>query len=266
MMDSSSEFRAEVAAAVVGSVEDEARRGSENHPTLEELIAYHQGRLEDAEVDRFQEHLLVCRECLARLSELDRFVEAGERTPPEIGSLEEASAWRALRPRLTRPRLAAPSRTVSLALAASFLVAAVGLGVWAFQQRLETAQLREQVARLSRPQPAATIVELFPGSTRGSAEQPPPVDLASTDHLTVLLHLPEPPDFAAYEAEIVGTEGRELWRGGVRMDSYGTFSLGIPRSFLDAGSYRIVLYGLVDDGRRRIETFPLELVSGAKAK
>lgn len=262
MTDSNGEFRVEVAAAVAGSVEDERLRGSDDHPTLDELIAYHRGQLGDPEVEVLQDHLVLCRECLDRLTELDGFVEAGAQGPPEVGSLEEASAWRAL-----RPRLAAPSRTVPLALAASFLVAAIGLGLWAIQQRIETARLREQLAQVTQPQPAATIVDLYSESTvRGLAETPSPVDLSAADHLTVILNVPESPDVAAYEAEIVASEDRTLWSGRVQRDEHGTIALGIPRPFLDAGNYRIVLYGVTGETRQRIETFPLDLVSGAEPK
>jgi len=260
MTDSNGEFRAEVAAAVAESIEDERLRGSDDHPTLDGLIAYHQGRLEASEADHLQEHLVVCRECLDRLTELDGFVEAGAQGPPEVGSLEEASAWRAL-----RSRLKSPGRTVPLALAASFLVAAIGLGLWAIQQRIETARLHEQLAQVTQPQPAATIVDLYSESTvRGLAETPSPVDLSAVDHLTVILNVPEAPDVAAYEAEIVDSEERALWRGRVRRDEHGTIALGFPRPFLDAGSYRIVLYGVTGDRRQRIETFALDLVSAAR--
>lgn len=260
MTESSNEFRAEVTAALAGSVGDVRLRGSDDHPTLDDLIAYHQGGIEDAEAERVQEHLVLCGECLDRLTELDGFVEAGAQGPPEVGSLEEAAAWRVL-----RHRLAAPSRTVPLALAASFLVAAIGLGLWAIQQRIETARLREQLTQVTQPQPAATIMDLYSESTvRGAAEKPSPVDLSSVDHLTVILNVPESPDVAAYETEIVDSEDRALWRGRVQRDEHGTIALGIPRPFLDAGSYRIVLYGVTGDRRQRIETFPLDLVSSAE--
>lgn len=268
MSDNSSRLRAEMDAALATCVRETVEewirnrepRDSVQHPDLDELMAYRQGRIEDSETDRLQEHLLRCRECLDRLSELEGFIEAGEQGPPEVVSLEEASAWRALRLRLRRP-----GRTVPLALAATFLLAAMGLGLWAIQQRTETTRLREQLVRISRPQPATRIVDLYSGSrVRGSTDEPSPVDLSTLDHLTVILHLPEPPEVEAFEAEILDSAGRALWRGRVRMDELGTLALGIPRPFLDAGRYRIVLYGVTGESQRRVGTFPLDLVSGAR--
>ena len=260
--DGTDEFRAEVAAAVARSVEKEGRRGADDHPTPDKLTAYRQGRTEDAETERIQEHLVLCRECLDRLAELEEFVEAGGEGPPEIASLEEAAAWRALRPRLRTPGRTVGG-TVPLALAAAILVAAIGLGLWAIQQRMETGRLRGELARLSQPQAAATIVDLYSESAvRGGAEEPASVDLSATDHLTVILHLPEAPEMVVYEAEIVDAEDRTLWRGRVRREDY-IFTLGIPRSFVDAGSYRIHLYGVIGEERRRIETFPMDLVDSS---
>ena len=73
----------------------------------------------------------------------------------------------------------------------------------------------------------------------------------------------EPAADDAFEAAITDAEGRELWSGPIQGSEYGTFLLGIPRPFLEAGSYRIVLYALTGDRRQPIETYALELASGA---
>lgn len=250
-------FRQAVAAALSEGGGDPM---DDQHPGVDDLISYHQGELPEAEADRVQEHLVVCGDCLIRLSELDAMVEAGVQGPPETGDVVETAAWRALRPLLRRP-----GRTVPLALAAAFLVAAVGLGLWALQQRAETTRLQDHLARLSRPQPAAEIVDLYSDTAvRGSSGQPGPVDLSSVDHLTVILHLPEPPDVDSFEAEILDSAGTPVWRGRVRMDELGTLSLGLPRPFLDAGLYRIVVYGASGENRERLATFPLDLASGGR--
>ena len=260
MTDDIGEFRAEVGTALAGTSPAEGVASPESHPTLDELIAYREDQLAEPEADRLQEHLVSCRECFDRLTELEGFVEAGVHGPPEVASLEEASAWRALQGRRTTRY-----RTVPLTLAASFLVAAIGLGLWAVQQRGEAVQLREQLAALSQPQPDTRIVDLFSDAqVRSGLEKPSPVDPGTLDHLTVILHLPEPPDLAAYEAAIADPEGRELWRGPLRMDEDGALTLGIPGAFLAAGTYRIALYGVAGDSRQLLETFPLELVSTAE--
>lgn len=255
-------FRAQVAAALAPTINDVGPGGPEEHPTPDELTAYHQGRLDGPDAERIEEHLVRCRRCFEEVTELDGFVQAGHDGPGEVRDLQEAAAWRAL-----RPRLPGPSRRLGpvLALAASLLVAAVGLGFWGFHQHGETVRLRQELARLSQPQPAAILVDLFPDAqVRGAGGEPATVDLAAVDHLTLILHLPEPPGAGAYEAEIVGAEERALWSGPVRMDEYGTLTLGIPRSFLEPGSYRIDLYAAGAGGRQPLDSFPLELVASGE--
>ncbi len=253
-------FRAEVAAALAPTMEDDGPGGPREHPTPDELTAYTQGRLDAPDAERVQDHLARCRRCFEEVTELDGFVRAGHDGPGEVRDLREAAAWRALRPRLATPRRAWP-----LALAASLLVATLGLGVWAVHQHGETVRLRQELARLSQPQPAATLVDLFPDAeVRGAGGGPAVVDLAAVDHVTLILHLPEPPGATAYEAEIVGSGDRALWRGPVPMDEYGTLTLGIPRSFLEPGSHRIDLYATGADGPDLLDSFPLELVAGAE--
>lgn len=253
MTETTDRFRADVAAALAGA------SPGDDHPSPEDLVAYRQGRLEPAEAENLQDHLVLCPECADHLAELESFVEAGSQGPPQARSLPETSAWRAL-----QSRLRAPGRPALQALAASLLVAALGLGFWAFHQHGAAVELREQLARLSQPQPAATLVDLYPASgVRGVDGGPSPVDLGAADHLTVILHVPESPDAPAYEVDIVGSRGRTLWSGRVSMDAHGTLTLGIPRSFLDAGEYRIVLYGVTGDAREPLETFLLVLASDA---
>jgi len=271
-------FRAEVAAALSP---EENLAGGDNpgteHPGLDELIAYHAGELGDVEAGRLQDHLVACGGCLDRLSELEGFVAAEEQGPPEVGDLEEATAWRALRPRLSDPqpgrvterRASRASRNLPWTLAASFLVAALGTGLWAFLATSEVATLRTRLARLAQPRPSVAI-DLFADSMERSPDgRPAPVDLdapTGADHLTLFLHLPEAPDHPAYEANITDADGRELWRGAVFEDEAGIFTLGIPRAFLTAGRYRITLYGVLGgvtgDTRRPLATYPLDLASG----
>lgn len=53
-----------------------ALQGSDdNHPSVERLRDYHQGRLSEAEEDHIQEHFVVCRECRHAMLELSRFLD-----------------------------------------------------------------------------------------------------------------------------------------------------------------------------------------------
>ena len=40
------------------------------HPTLDELLGYHAGELDDGDAERVQDHLLVCRRCLDAVLDL----------------------------------------------------------------------------------------------------------------------------------------------------------------------------------------------------
>lgn len=271
-------FRAEVAAALEG----DAAAGE--HPSLDRLEAYRRDRLPGAEAEETRDHLATCRACFDRLAELEAFVEAGATGPPELRRLDEAAAWRALRaelraelPRPGSPE-AGPGRAEgrrlnrmprALVAWAAILVVGLGVGFWIAQQHREVGELRREVARLSRPQPSVALVELFPDSTvrgpggetgddpDGASER---VALDEIDHLTLVLHLPEPPAASRLEAKIVDAEGDEVWTGHVQTDAYGTVTLGLPPSSLPAGSYRIDLYVPGADEREPVESFRFELV------
>ena len=151
-------------------------------------------------------------------------------------------------------------------LAASLALVAVGLAFWGVRQRAAVEELRREVAGLSQPLPNIPIIDLYPDSSlRSTAPEVPESLVAATGeggavgYAAFVLFLPEPPDLAAYEAALVDQEDHEVRRLSLQMSEVGTFNVGLPLRFLEAGEHRILLYGIEGEERRLLETFPLPL-------
>jgi hypothetical protein len=144
--ESSSDFRDTLLELIDASPEPM------DHPSPDQWIAYHRGELPAGEEERFQEHLVRCRDCFdlaAAAAELAR----PDEEPGAGQEMDTAALWRLLRPQLGPPpdpppqnvreissgALRRPSRWSRLptALAASFFVALVGLTAW--NLRLQSA-------------------------------------------------------------------------------------------------------------------------------
>ena len=235
------------------------------HPDLDRWIAYHAGDLAGDQETELQGHLVACRDCTTLVLDLDAFT-APASARAATSDIEMVAAWRALRPRLATRRLAVSRRWgVPATLAASFMIGALGLGLWTATR--ETRELRQEVAELSRPQANAPVHDLFPGAVeRGgrSAGSELKVPAGSTT-FTLILNLVELPDHAAYRVEIEDTEGRPaLEIPNLEMDSLGLITLGLARQTLPAGNYRIRLLGINDasDSTQPVPVaiYPLEII------
>src|SRR4051812_39568903 len=118
-----------------------------NHPEPETLAAYHAGELPEGEAQRLQDHLLACRECAALLVDLDGLADpafgAGS-----LSAADQEALWgriqgeikkeeTPLAPVVPLRRPASPSGSPRwlMALAASLLVATVGLSAWVVSLR-----------------------------------------------------------------------------------------------------------------------------------
>ena len=255
-------LREEVAAAVAADLEAKATDPGPWHPDPEDLIAYHSGTHQGSEAERVQDHLLSCRPCLDLLLDLDRFVHSApsaETSGVETESVrfETAAAWRALRPLLRPPAGRGPIR----ALAASLLVAVIGLGLWGFGQ-WHFSEL------LGRAQTDTLVVGLAPlSSGRRSAAEAEVVELREENPgFTVVLRLsPDKWGFGSYVATIVGAEDaegeeqEELFREGITQQKHGTFTIDMPRDFLEPGDYLIRLFGVESGREELVETYPFTL-------
>ena len=139
---------------------DQLQDGSP-HPADEQLIDYLAKRLDEADRESIQTHLVECDRCLATFKEAGDFFEPHRDNEPMITEDIElewrtfwnrindneqataASAQAADRPPARRRLGFWLSPAVSIALAV--LVAAVALGMWAFQERRANRQLARQL-------------------------------------------------------------------------------------------------------------------------
>lgn len=242
------------------------------HPSLDEIAAYHAGSLRPSEETRLQDHFVACRRCadlLLERDELAQLVDEAEAAPaPEV-----AADWEALRARLPQDRTPdleerRPGRTAAPlparrrrsspfwlpALAASLLVATLGLAAW-------NVSLQRRLAEVSGPQVNAPIEELAPAA-RGAAGDTV-LDLAPGARLyTLVLRPAEAPIGGGWAVEIARPDGGVVWRGeGLEPNEFGSFSLTLPRGLVGEGDYRIHLRGPGADGREVREDYRLRIVA-----
>ena len=261
----------------VEGLDSELRRGLEaraagvaggGHPEPELLAAYDSGELAPEQESRVQEHLVWCRECTALLLGLEALSRPQGTDPP--GAVAEED-WRSIQARLLAPRAARPARRSGrrerspsrlrqgplLAIAASLLMACLGLSGW-------VAHLRRAVEGLSEPRINVVVRDLYlADSPRGPDEAGFNQVPAGEEPLTLILNSSLAREYAEYLLTIEVPEGAELWRRqGLRPSRWNTFTLVLPGGFLPAGEYRLRLFGL-DQGRwQPIECFPLKVLGG----
>ncbi|MCP4656347.1 MAG: hypothetical protein GY856_13120 [bacterium] len=252
----------------LGEIVEDRRRDLGPHPSPEELVAYKAGELSAAEVSRLQEHLVLCPDCLELLLDSECFRDAAFGSRRAVSETEVAAAWKGMRRGTDRKapvatvlrgrfrRFPGPSSPrLPYALAATLLIAVLALSLW-------VASLRQTLGELSRPRLNTPLHDVYPESfVRGDDAAAPGVRIpADAELFTLILNSTMPPSYAETLVEIVEPDGTEVWSGaGLETSPAGSFTLTLPRRFLDAGEYRIRLYGL-DGGRRElIEEYPLRL-------
>lgn len=226
------------------------------HPSLDEIAAYHAGTLSPAEEARVQDHLVACRRCTAVLLERDELAREIEASAPAAPG-EDAEAWEALRARLPRlsqrdephkvpmrpatPSVLRPGRRPPRwlpAIAASLLVATLGLTAW-------NTSLRRRLAEIDQPQVNAPIHEIASGPVRSGGEGTV-LELPHGTRFYTLVLRPSspPPPGSEWEVEIARPDGLVEWRGrGLRSDEHGSFSLTMSRGLVGEGEHVIRLSG-----------------------
>lgn len=254
-----------VKAAAVAEAEA-ARRGGQEHPDPDRLLAYQEGALPAADREAVQEHLAHCPPCARVVLDFRTFPEV-ELIDPELALEEDEveASWERLREGLPpaappatvpaarrRPLFATPQ--MGWALAAVLLVAAVGLAFWVVELRSELARPRLNLYLADLVPPAASI-ERTEGGEQLLAVPP------EADHLLLLLNLADPRSYPEYEAEILGAGGDRIWhRRGLARSPDGHFTLELPRGFLPEGSYRLRLYGLAGGQREPVVDYDFGIV------
>lgn len=220
------------------------------HPDVDELIAYHQGELAPERNESVQDHLVACRECTESLLELDAFVQPGSGSAPAraepspvaaVESFETAAAWRALK----RARSSYAPPRWPMRLAASLLVAAVGLGLVALERHRELIDLRragEGPDGRTNTQLLTLVAEDSQRGGSGGAEVS-----ASAAENGMILRLRGASEGAEYDVAVRDQDGAVVWSGvGLRSDSVGVATLSLEG--LSPGSYLIVLSGGAEEG------------------
>lgn len=224
---------------------------ADTHPDADELAAYHEGTLPSAEAKRVQDHLVACRECAMLVADLEGLGDPGFGADEDLPDDAREIVWQKVREEIRRdqprsgkvlplPRHRNPSPRWLEALAASLLVATVGLSIW--------------VVNLKRPQPQlnARIYDLYPaGSTRGEGENDLQAVPAEARDVLLILHPPGRSRFEEHGVEIVDAGGREVWRSdrGLVLNSDGSFTLWLPRDYL---GLRLRLVGIDPGGEREL--------------
>lgn len=224
----------------------EEARDPGDHPTPEELSAYHAKELSPADDLRVREHVVACRECADLVLDLQALYDAGREEPSEVADLEQAAAWRDLREQIpfrtevikppaartdTRRRgFLAPLRP-AWRIAAVFAVT-VALGVLVYQRREPAG---DQVVTLD---PIGSFRSGDPGSIRTASP---------SDNLVLRV---VGNSYTEYQA-VVRQEGREVETlSGLREDEPLNVPLGDLGSSLEPGRYEIVLFGHGPEGTR----------------
>lgn len=253
-MDDSEAFRTALIEVV--------RAPAGGHPELDTLVDYHTDALDSKADDQVRDHLAACRECATAVLDLEPLV-LPEAVPTGVADLGLETAWRDLRSRIRAlengSRLPGVSRWAA-ALAASLLVATVGLSVWVSQLRQTTADLRRRVAEFSKPQvnqPVFYVDELARSSGQDliEIEVPPEASYFTLIFASAALGVHE-----EYQLVFANAEGEEILRAsGLRESDSGGLRLGLSRNVLPAGDYLIRLQASdgsasqqLDEYRRRI--------------
>lgn len=250
-------------ATAVKALAREARHQMGPAPTPEELVAYHDGGLSEAERERLEERLAVDPEAARVVLDLDAFpgvepVDASRRLTPE----QSAAQWRALRRELeqsdlipkkepapvVRPRFAAAG--TARALAAVLLTAVVGL-------LFRLAYLESRIDRLTGPQPNPLVSDLFPmeGSGPRDGRQQPVEVPALAEDVVMQLFLSDLRPFDDYGVELVRA-GEVSWRQlGLRRQAAGGFSVRVPVTWLPVGPCEIRLFGVTESREEVLATY-----------
>lgn len=252
---------------VLGELAEEGGRARALHPTPEQLAAYQEGQLTAEEAADLQEHLLWCRVCTGLLLDMGRFPDLGsapaEGPPPAAAEqdwdrvrqrLAEDEGQGLLRFRRPRPPHRRARTRLAWAMAASFLLATVGLSIWG-------RGLSLTVSDLSRPQVNVPIQDLYPeDSERADAGAGTVPLLPAGEASTLVIHLLDGPGRDEYRAEIVDHEGVVAWSGeGLRRSPLGPLTLALPAAFARPGRYEIRVHGTGAERALLIETYPFEI-------
>lgn len=234
----------------------------------DELLAYHHGELSADREEALRERLALQPEAVRAIQDLRRF--------PDIGPVDEScrlddsqldtdrqAMWARLSKELGRDGGAASAvplferRSVDggwwmPGLVAASLLITLGLSFW-------VVSLRRTVDELTGPRINVQVSSLVP---QARVRDPEPQTLSlppGTDHLLLILNLPNLEHHSDYRIAIWTAEGMIWSRDGLERSLLGNFTIELPRSDLPAGDYRIELFGLGRARPQSIATYSFHL-------
>jgi hypothetical protein len=229
-------------------------------PTAEEVLAYFDGELSDADEARVRE-LLVAYPEMARAATVP--FPSDDARPGDPGFLSEAELskrWESLRRRIDQPRGA---RVLQFwqAAAAIAAVLAIAFGSLLWQSQVNARRL---TAQAGQPQVIPDEVVLEPDGRRGPGEAATTVTPEGNSYLLVASVLnPEHYDKYRLEIAVVTPNGpRTVWQSAAltrRPDD--TFLIDVPRAFLPPGLYRVVVYGSKGGPEEQVAGYSVRVAS-----
>ncbi len=237
--------------ALRAALADEASGGDllAAHPIADTLLAYLEGTLEGAEAERIADHLVACRECGRAAIDLGDFA-SGE--TEEVAEFATVAAWRAFKEHLPEQDASARSRPSpnsrstlhwpSRALAASLVVACLGLLLWGGALRRSLGRAEATVVELEAAQLEVPILYLE-GAVRDQAAAVAEIARrAGPGRFLIVLTPPPGASFRGLAVEVVDSVGRPLWSASdLDLSEYGTLRIGLSRAQLPAGDFLLLL-------------------------
>lgn len=238
------------------------------HPTPEELLAFHFGALEAVDRDRVEDHLSRCPDCAQVVLDFAAFPElepVGEMTPEQQRAL--AAQRRRLR-ELARDESLSEAGTgtakvipgpwrgrlrTAWAVAAVFFVATVGLSLWIAGTSFDRGRVL-----------APSLVRYVSSDTSIQRSETESVEIPATEERTVL-HMRVNPglrDFPEYRVDLLDASGERVWSGReFHLDEEGVLSLLVDGRWQPPGRYTFEIYGLGRDEPREAGRLPVEIVA-----
>ncbi|MCG8462278.1 MAG: hypothetical protein MI919_38835 [Holophagales bacterium] len=261
--------------ALTETLREAAGAAGSNHPEAEVLAAYLADELEPELENGVRTHLVACRECTARLLDLDALeAESPEVVGDsgEVADLARHAAWRELEARLeagggeavgdgrigegetpAADRAVAAGGSGTTAARRPWLAVAAALSVlvlsfWVARLVVTVERLEGEVARMQEPEANTLMVYLDP-ITRSASVPPDTVELGPEQRHWVLVSTP--PDLGAegvferYRLELVDADGEiRILSDALELNDHGTLRLGLGRDSIPAGDYRMRLWGM----------------------
>lgn len=221
-----------------------------DHHTIEsQQVAerYLMGKLSAEETARFEEHYLTCQECLDRLELCERFDRALKGVAAEDATRSAVAARVGILAALAR---LSRSRRASVVLAAVLVLVILPIGLLVRQVGRLDRELDGARASLSAVRINTQILRLSPErSGPGDREPVHRITLSSVSEWIVLELDLGSPEYASYQATLLGPDGKVTWQGaGLAPNHLDALVLSIPSTSLEAGDYRLRLAGLPSQG------------------